>query len=176
VSGHVFVDETKHRGYLLAASVVPPGGLDPLRKLIRGLILPGQRRLHMKDENDQRKRSITAAITSSDVRATIYTAERRYRTERDSRAACLQALVADIATRGDTILVLEQDDSLIPWDRRHLYDLARQSGCAETLRYQHQRASAEILLAIPDALAWCWAKGGDWRRRVEPIVTDVQRV
>jgi len=101
------------------------------KKLIRGLILPGQRRLHMKDENDQRKRSIAAAITSSDVRATIYTAERRYRTERDSRAACLQALVADIATRGDTILVLEQDDSLIPWDRRHLYDLARQSGWAK---------------------------------------------
>jgi len=176
VSGHVFVDETKHRGYLLVASAVPHGDLDPLRKLIRGLILPGQRRLHMKNENDQRKRSITAAITNSDVRATIYTAERRYRTERDSRAACLQALVADIATRGDTILVLEQDDSLIPWDRRHLYDLARQSGCAETLRYQHQRASAEILLAIPDAIAWCWAKGGDWQRRVEPVVADVQRV
>ncbi len=176
MSGHVFVDETKHRGYLLVASAVPPGDLDPLRKLIRGLILPGQRRLHMKNENDQRKRSITAAITNSDVRATIYTAERRYRTERDSRAACLQALVADIATRGDAILVLEQDDSLIPWDRRHLYDLARQSGCAETLRYQHQRASAEILLAIPDAIAWCWAKGGDWQRRVEPVVADVQRV
>ena len=176
MSGHVFVDETKHRGYLLVASAVPPGDLDPLRKLIRGLILPGQRRLHMKNENDQRKRSITAAITNSDVRATIYTAERRYRTERDSRAACLQALVADIATRGDTILVLEQDDSLIPWDRRHLYDLARQSGCAETLRYQHQRASAEILLAIPDAIAWCWAKGGDWRRRIEPVVTGVREV
>jgi len=105
VSGHVFVDETKHRGYLLVASAVPPGDLDPLRKLIRGLILPGQRRLHMKNENDQRKRSITAAITNSDVRATIYTAERRYRTERDSRAACLQALVADIATRGDTTIL-----------------------------------------------------------------------
>jgi hypothetical protein len=55
VSGHFFVDETKHRGYLLVASAVPPGDLDPLRKLIRGLILPGQRRLHMKNENDQRK-------------------------------------------------------------------------------------------------------------------------
>jgi hypothetical protein len=33
-----------------------------------------------------------------------------------------------------------------------------------------------MLLAIPDAIAWCWAKGGDWRRRIESVVTDVREV
>ena len=50
MSGHVFVDETKQRSYLLVAAVVVPANLDPLRRLVRSLVLPGQRRLHMKDE------------------------------------------------------------------------------------------------------------------------------
>jgi hypothetical protein len=51
-----------------------------------------------------------------------------------------------------------------------------EAGCRETLRYAHRRAASELLLAVPDAIAWCWAKGGHWRRRVERIVTDVREV
>jgi len=69
VSGHIFVDETKHRDYLLVAGVVLPADLDTMRKMIRNLILPGQRRLHMKDESASRKRVIAAAITAHDVHA-----------------------------------------------------------------------------------------------------------
>ncbi len=56
MSSHVFVDETKRRGYLLVASAVVPSDLDATRRMLRGLVLPGQRRLHMKDESDPRKR------------------------------------------------------------------------------------------------------------------------
>jgi hypothetical protein len=38
------------------------------------------------------------------------------------------------------------------------------------------RAYEESLLAIPDAIAWSWAKGGHWRARVSEIVTDVRKV
>ena len=76
MSGHVF-DETKCRGYLLVAGVVVPGDLAPTRRMLRGLVLPGQRRLHMKDENDQRRRSIATAIAVSGVTATTYDAGRR---------------------------------------------------------------------------------------------------
>jgi len=102
-------------------------------------------------------------------------AGRRYRDEPDARAACLRRLVDDAAHQGDTLLVLEQDDSLLDWDRRRLYALARDAQLP-LLRYEHRRASAEPLLAIPDAIAWCWAKGGDWRRRIEPAVTTVRNV
>jgi len=92
VSGHVFVDETKRRGYLLATGVVLPDDLDAVRRVLRGLVLPGQRRLHMKDESDPRKRSIATAISVSDVQATIYDAGRRYRNEAyAARLACAQA-------------------------------------------------------------------------------------
>jgi hypothetical protein len=29
---------------------------------------------------------------------------------------------------------------------------------------------------LPEAIAWCWAKGGDWRRSIEPVVADVREV
>ena len=176
VSAHVFVDETKQRGYLLVASVVVPSDLDSVRRMLRGLVLPGQRRLHMKDENDQRRRSIATAIAVSGVTATIYDAGRRYRNERERRAACLHTLVRDAARRGDAMLVLEQDDTLLNWDNQRLIEFTREAGCRDTLRYEHRRAASELLLAAPDAVAWCWAKGGDWRRRIEPIVTDVRTV
>ena len=44
------------------------------------------------------------------------------------------------------------------------------------MQYRHEAAAAEELLAVPDAIAWCWAKGGDWRRRVEALVVDVRQV
>lgn len=176
MTDHVFVDETKRRDYLLVASVVASHDLDVLRRELRGLVLPGQRRLHMKDENDQRRRSIATAIVRSRSQAVIYDAGSRRKTERESREACLQALVADLAQRGNTMLVLEQDDSLVNWDNQRLIEFTRAAGCRETVRYEHRHAAAEQLLALPDAIAWCWAKGGDWRRRVQPVVTAVRGV
>lgn len=61
MSAHVFVDETKQSGYLLVASVVVPSDLDSVRRMLLGLVLPGQRHLRMNDENDQRRRSIAPA-------------------------------------------------------------------------------------------------------------------
>jgi hypothetical protein len=71
---------------------------------------------------------------------------------------------------------LEQDDSLVRSDTQHLIEFTRTAGCKDTLRYEHLRPTSEPLLAIPDAVAWCWAKGGDWQRRIEPVVTDVRQV
>lgn len=173
---HVFVDETKYRGYLLAAAVIVPADLDTARKVIRGLVLPGQRRLHMKDESAPRKRSIASAIVASAVRATIYDAGRRHRTERDRRAACLRALVGDLARQGRSAVVIEQDETLLSWDNQCLIEATRAASCRDTLSYRHATAASEQLLAIPDAIAWCWAKGGDWRRRIESVVVGVREV
>jgi hypothetical protein len=85
-------------------------------------------------------------------------------------------LVVDAARQGDAMLVLEQDDTLLSWDNQRLIEFTREAGCRDTLRYEHRRAASELLLAAPDAVAWCWAKGGDWRRRIEPVVTDVREV
>ncbi len=175
MSGHVFVDETKRRDYLLVSVVIATEQLDPTRRTLRDLVMPGQRRLHMKDESNSRKGMLADMIAKSIVKATIYDAGRGH-TERECRAACLEALVADIALRGDMFLILEQDDSLLSWDRQHLIEMTRRSDCSDGLRYEHHRAEQELLLSIPDAIAWCWARGGQWRDRVRPVVTDVRKV
>lgn len=147
-----------------------PGDLDAVRRTLRGLVLLGQRRLHMKDESESRKRSIAKAIAVSGTRATIYDAGRRYSTEWDRRSACLRALVADAAQRGDAMLILEQDDTLITADRKLLYRAARDEDCPN-LRYEHRKAAAEQLLALPDAIAWCLGQG----RRLETTQDSVRR-
>jgi hypothetical protein len=75
---HVFVDETKHHGYLLVAAAVLPGDLDLTRKIVRSLVPPGQRRLHMKAEGDRRRRCIAAVVAGTEVRAVVYDAGPRW--------------------------------------------------------------------------------------------------
>ncbi len=156
------------------AGVVLPEGLTAARKAMRTLVMPGQRRVHFHKESTARRRQIIATITGTGARARIYTSSGRRR-EIDARAACLQAVVTD-AAHGAHMLVLEQDDSLLWWDRQRLFALTRQTGCADTLRYEHHRGAAEELLWIPDAIAWCWSRGGTWRQLVHPLVDDVRPV
>ncbi len=70
----IFVDETKQRDYLLVAGVVLLGNPATTRAVMRGLVLGGQRRVHMAKEGDPRRRSIAAAICETDVQATIHNA------------------------------------------------------------------------------------------------------
>lgn len=73
------------------------------------------------------------------------------------------------------MLVLERDDSILRLDRQLLYQQVREHDCVE-LEYRHLRAHEEPLLAIPDAIAWCWQRGGPWRDRVRELVTEVRVV
>jgi hypothetical protein len=175
VSSHIFVDETKRAGYVIAAVTV--SDTDAIRKIVRALVLPGQRRIHMKHEQARRRRVIVSALAAMQVQATVYDAARRYRTDLAARTACLTGLVEDIAARdSDTRLVIEQDDSVVRADRHDLFRLVRQAGITDRLEYRHQRAYDELLLALPDIVAWSWVRSGEWRRRISPILTTVRTV
>ncbi|MFI9641273.1 hypothetical protein ACIG87_14620 [Micromonospora sp. NPDC051925] len=72
--------------------------------------------------------------------------------------------------------MIERDDSTLKADQRLLFEEVRRAGIAGQLRYDHLKAHEECLLAIPDALAWCWARGGHWRTAVRAMVTESHRV
>jgi hypothetical protein len=165
---YVYVDETKRTGYVLAAVTVT----DPAaaRKAVRGLMLPRQSRLHMVRENPARKAQIVAAVLALGVTATIYDAGRHHPSELAARRACLDALATDLAG-DDTLLTIERDDGLVRTDQAVLYGHAREHGRTGSLHYDHLRASAEPVCALPDVIAWCWTKGGDWRERIKPVLT-----
>ncbi len=65
---------------------------------------------------------------------------------------------------------------MVSWDRQTLLELTRSAHVRERVTYGHSDRQTELLLAIPDAVAWCWARGGDWRRRIQPILRDVRQV
>jgi hypothetical protein len=164
----VFVDETKHRSYLMVATTITDTIV--LRASLRELLLPNQRFLHMRNEREGRRRQIAATIAGAGVRATVYKASRGYRTEKQQRAACLRQLVRDNADGIQTLVILDQDESLLRWDKQRLIEFTRAEICRDSVRYEHRRGQSEPLLAVPDAIAWCWAKGGAWRGLVEGVV------
>lgn len=169
---HVYIDETKHRGYLVVAAFVPGDELAQARAVVQGLLKRGQQHLHMRHEADGRKKAIAGTLTKAGIRATVYDAGRGYRTQLDARAACLSALVRDLSDSDiETLMVLDQDETLVKQDRKVLYQAVREAGREATVRYAHRRAAEERLLGIPDAYAWCWAKGGHWRPLIEPAIS-----
>lgn len=168
---HIYVDETKERGFVLVASVHLGPDVDTLRKTIRKLVLPGQNRIHMTKESDGRRKEIIGAIcAASGVQATIYDAARRY-SDAIARVKCLQGIIDGVDTGQQTLLVLEQDDSIVQRDRQFLYAAVRAAGLEHHIRYEHHRARSELLLTVPDAIAWCWARGGPWRELISSITT-----
>jgi hypothetical protein len=74
---HIYVDETKERGYVMVASAHLGSEAAVLRSTLRQLVLPGQHRLHMAKENSAPRRAVVEVICAAGVTATIYDTGRR---------------------------------------------------------------------------------------------------
>lgn len=138
------------------------------------MLLKGQERLHFTHERASRRGRILTAFTGLDLTARVHDARRL--TGRDARRAreeCLDALVADVAPLRPRRLVVERDESVLEHDRRVLFRAVRKHGLEECLTYDLLEPKLEPLPWVPDALAGSWAKGGDWKARVAPLVTTV---
>jgi len=176
VADRLYVDETKAKGYVLVAGIVLPADSTAIRKEMRKLVAPGQSRVHMKHEKVPRQHLIVAKLVALDLRVVIYEADRRvHGTDIACRKACLEQLVAEHATTCESV-VFDSDPSQDGRDRQILVEQTRRHGCRDTMSYEHSKATVEPLLAIPDVVAWSWARDGDWRRRIRPIVERVVQV
>jgi hypothetical protein len=159
---HVFVDETKSRGLLLAAAHCPSDELAVHRKALRGLVLPGQERLHFNHETPSRRKQIIDVIRDFHLVVDLY---RRERETQSDRNLCLQAIVRDAAGVAERFVIEREESSYTP-DRRALHDACRRFGCLDTLRFVLLAPKADPLLWVPDAVAWSWMRGGHWRQSV----------
>jgi hypothetical protein len=168
-----FIDESKARGYTVVAAIVLPSEVAPLRRSVDELRMRGQRRLHFAKESDQRRRAILSTLQAAQVHGIAYQAHER--DDLASRTLCLEAVVVDALRLGVTRIVLEQDDSIVSHDRQVLFTALRRAARTD-ITYEHARAATEPLLALPDAIAWAIARGGDWRRRVNPMIDSLQRL
>ncbi len=168
----LFVDESKVRDYILVAVVVPSGESAALRKAVDALRMRGQRRVHFRSESDGRRRVILSALVEHGFTSRVYRVSGR--SEPVARERCLSAVTADAVSLGATRLVLEKDDSYVDFDRRAIRRQLERDGALDRVAYLHERAYAEPLLWVPDAIAWASARGGDWLRRAAPLVSTVR--
>ena len=121
--------------------------------------------------------SIIAALVDTSVAATIYDAGRRYTTDLAARAACLGALVEDVAGAGDAVqLVIEQDESLVQSDRHELYRLVRQAGVSSLVEYRHERAYDELSSGTPRRVSVVLARSATGGARITPILVNVRHI
>ncbi|MFD9706012.1 hypothetical protein [Lentzea sp. NPDC059081] len=166
---HMFVDESERGGYLMAAVLVTPNALHSTRALMRSLLLPGSRRVHFKTEKPTRRRLVADRLACCDFAAHIYTG--RGKSER-VRSKLLPLLVEDAIGLGVSRLVLDSRDPVANGRDRLLIGTRTKAHDAG-LVYEHIHSSAEPALWISDAVAWCHGAGGDWKRRIAPVVGSV---
>ncbi|SEQ61116.1 hypothetical protein SAMN05216188_10421 [Lentzea xinjiangensis] len=165
----MFVDETERGGHLLAATLVAPAALHSTRSLMRGLLLPGERRVHFKSEKDSRRKYIVSRIVERGLEVIVLSSSEK---GDRARAVLLERLVVEAIERGVSRLVLDSRDHASNGRDRGV--LARTKARDAGIVYEHIQSSAEPALWVSDAVAWCSGAGGDWRRRIGPVVTRIE--
>jgi hypothetical protein len=170
---HVFVDESRRGStYLLAAALLCPAELAPVRSTMRGLRVRGERKVHFKHEREPIQKKIAAELVSRQLRTRVYTGTGRPEVVRQ---LALHELVLDVLSLGTRRLVLDSRGRVGDQADRRVIHSALRAAKAEpdTLSYEHVRSHEEPALWISDAVAWCFGAGGEWRRRIEPIIEKV---
>ncbi len=164
----VFIDESKARGYIVAATAASPSSIRDAEKALRGLLKPGQRRIHFKSERDSRRREIHARMCELDLRAAVWVTKGL--PNKEARDMCLASVTSLCCLAQVATLVVERDESLMGADRKVISAVIRDE--THQLRYYHSVPHEQPLLWVSDAVAWCYTKGGDWIRRTVPLIEN----
>lgn len=170
-----YVDEskTKANGFLLVAVGINHSDSRSVRAAIDKLRMPGQSRLHLRDESATRRRLIADSIARQPLTAWAFRVPDSTGATHRARIACIRRLAQDAITDGTNHLVIEQDDGMIRWDNETLIEVARANQVRDEFRWDHLRPRNDILLGIPDAVAWCYGRRGFHSRVAHLIERDV---
>jgi len=166
----VFVDESKERGYYIAAAASARGDVAKIEQRLRKLRHSGRSSIHFNGEQNRRD-MLLRECCQMDVRVTLYL----MRGAKDivARPALLRALVEDLVDARASSLVLERDESVEHADRRTIRDQLQRQQALGTIAYSHEQRSQRPLLWIADAVAWCHQAGGQWPTKAAPMVDKV---
>lgn len=163
----IYVDESKARGYILAVAFVPARSAHALRTALRGLRGRGRRSIHFHGTTDAQRNAVIKVLFEHEVAAVVVRA--RSSKGNNPRQECIRATAAFARATDAHSITLDRDESLERLDRRWLFEeLAKTS-----IRYDHADRHSDALLWVPDAIAWCWQRGGEWRSKVRDAVVEV---
>jgi len=176
VSVWAFSDESERAGLMLMAVVtIEAANIAMPRASLRALLLAGQRKVHTAKESPRRRRAVLDAVVRVEgIHATVIRLRRPPGVDHITGRRLLIAASAELVVgAGVTVWTL---DDIHPAQRNRDRDTighALQRLDARHVAYDHRRSHTEPLLWAADAVGWAVGAGGDWRRRVEPILTVV---
>ncbi|OXM68156.1 MULTISPECIES: hypothetical protein [Amycolatopsis] len=174
MSVHAFIDESaRDSRYFLCVAVLDPASLAPTRKQLAALLLPGQRELHFKKEKPPRRRLLADRIGGLAASTLVYVTSRTRKTEEQDRQRCLSEAVRDLVSMQAHRVVIDSREEQDRHDQATIYRALGGRPSGTGVIYEHLDSTATPLLWIPDAVAWCYGAGADWRRRVMPVVDKV---
>jgi hypothetical protein len=157
----VFADESKQNVYIFGVASLESSRVDPTRRALRELVLPGQRSIHFASESDRRRVQLLKTILSMGHSVSIIDTG-----EKDNRVGRIQGLemLTNLAIAQEaSLLVIEKDETSFRTDRQLLKAFA-QVDALKPRRFEIKARHEEPLLWIPDSIAWCYQRGGDFRR------------
>lgn len=140
--------------YVLAAALGRIAAESTIRDRISDLLLPGQVKLHWRDESQKRQAAITGAVAACELEhlVVVRAGAVEDRPER-RRRKCLERLLLQLELKGVTDVVFESrgkaDDQR---DRNMLNALRGQKVVSASVRITHVIGRDEPLLWIPDAV------------------------
>ena len=113
----------------VVATAAAVGDVRDSERALRELLLPGQRRLHFKSENDSRRMQILSRMCALAVRVGVWVV--RQLPHREARPLSLGSLVDAAARAGVRQLVIERDASLESADRRLIAEGLHRAGATQ---------------------------------------------
>ena len=170
---HAFVDESARGGcYLLCATIVEPAQLTTTRRALTSLLLRGARELHFKKEKEPRRRMLIDRMAEMPITTRLYRGACAPKTEEAARQRCLTLLAEPssgfrLTGWSSTHAITATGTIATPCSVRWGFRPSKTE-----LTYEHVDSTAEPLLWISDAVAWCFGAGGDWRRRAGPLIAE----
>jgi len=168
-----FSDESERADRMLVGIVfVPTDALGAARTELRGLLLPGERRIHTAKESPHRRRALLDLVNGLDLRAVVLRLRRPVGLHRiEGRSLLLEAATGIVVGSGASAWTLDdQDPAQCMRDRASIAHALAGLDHRAQLVYDHRPGHAEPLPWAADALCWAAGAGPAWRRRVAGIV------
>lgn len=141
--------------YIMAAAITELAQVDAVRESMVGLLLPGQAKLHWRDERDSRQLQITRAVASCGVEHLIVvtTPHDSSRRPERRRRLTLEVLLPELARLGVRRAIMESRGVADDKRDREMLDHLRQQHLIESgLHVDHIVGRQEPILWVPDAM------------------------
>ena len=161
------VDESKAKKFILCVVEIDQEDVPTTRVMVKRLRMKGQRRVHLAKESEPRKREILSTFNKAKFMSRTYVAHGM--SERYARELCLRQMVADLQQSEQYSIIFDADENHSANDGRVIRSALQKRGMLSQVEYRHQEPSAEVLLWIPDAIAWAYARGGVWRKQISDL-------